>query len=454
MFDHPVSGIELSEPEVLSGEREDRIAYLATVDEMATGWEAPDRHVIPDLSTMPVGPYLFAVINHVDRTKLNGYDMVGLLEARERMLSHVQAESMADMVEISYAAPGDASSDPDRLDEAFEYASDEIRAALMLTRRSAGYRLNVASDLRERLPQVWEMLWTAHLDMGRARAFADGTTHVTDEVANWVVAQLAPIAPTITAGQLRRRIKKLCISADPEDAEKREKAAVDDRMLVLEPTVDGTGNLHVFGLPVNELRAIGRRVNGYMIAMKKVDKSGRTHDQLRADIARDLLLGDANPSTGGKALVDIQVPVTTLDGGPEPGMVGSDPVTADTARHIVRSQPDADHQITLIDENGQPTHIYTLSRRATKKIRRHMEALRPTCSFPGCVVPARDCDFDHEDPWAHGGETSTTKGGPKCDHDHELRDHGWRYRRRNNEDSWTSPLGRRYTTGRAPPVRA
>lgn len=53
-------------------------------------------------------------------------------------------------------------------------------------------------------------------------------------------------------------------------------------------------------------------------------------------------------------------------------------MTAETARHIVESQPGADHQITLVDENGNPTHVYTLSRRATSKIRRHMAALQPT----------------------------------------------------------------------------
>ena len=452
MFDHLESGIGLSEPEVLCGESEDRLAYLVTVDEIATGWADEDRQVLPDLSSIPPGPYLFAILSHVDRAKLNGFDLVDVLRARERLLSHVQAENMADLVEISYAAPGDDSSDPDRLGEAFEYASDEIRAALMLTRRSAGFRLNVASDLRERLPRVWEMLSSGYLDIGRARVFADATAHVSDDVASWVVTQLAPIAPSITAGQLKRRITKLCMSADPEDAEKRERVAVEDRRLVLEPQVDGTGDLHLLGLPINELRAIGRRVNGYMISLQKEDRSGRTHDQLRADIARDLLLGVANPNTGGKALVDIQVPVATLDGASGPGMVGSDPVTAETARHIVRSQPDAEHQITLVGEDGQPTHIYTLSRRATKRIRRHMEAWHPTCSFPGCVVPARDCDFDHEDPWSEGGETSTAKGGPKCDHDHELRDHGWRYRRCDNQDQWTSPLGHTYSSERGPPL--
>lgn len=159
-----------------------------------------------------------------------------------------------------------------------------------------------------------------------------------------------------------------------------------------------------------------------MISLKKEDRSGRTHDQLRADIGRDLLLGDLSTG-GGQGMVAIPLPASTRDGGTEPGQVGGfGPVTAETARHIVATQPGADHQITLLDDNGQPTHIFTLSRRATKRIRRHIEALQPKCSFPGCVAPAVDCDYDHETAWAQGGETSTTTGGPKCDHDHELRD--------------------------------
>lgn len=451
MFDRPESGIGLSELEVLCGESEDQLAYLVTIDEMATGRVDEDRHLMPDVSSIPPGPFLAVLVEHFDRKRLNGFDVVRLLKARERQLAHVQAGLMADAVETAYSAPGDSESNVERLEEQFEYASDEIRAALLLTRAAAGYRLSMATDLVERLPQVWELLDGGVIDMARARAFSDGTAHVPAATARSVVARLADIAPRLTVGQLRRRIRRLCISADPEHAVKREKRAIADRMVALEPTWDGVGDIHLYGVPINDLRAIGRRLNGHMISLKKEDRSGRTHDQLRADIMIDLLLGDANPSIGGKALVDIQVPVSTLDGGSEPGMVGSDPVTAETARHIVRSQPDADHQITLIDENGQPTHIYTLSRRATKRIRRHMEAFHPTCSFPGCVVPARDCDFDHEDPWAQGGETSTTKGGPKCDHDHELRDHGWRYRRGGNRDHWTSPLGHTYTTERDPP---
>lgn len=444
MFDHLDTGIELSEPEVLSGESDDLLAFMVTVDEMATGRAEEDRHVLPDLSAIPPGPYLAVLLEHIDRQKLNGYDVVRLLQARERQLAHLQAGSMADVVETAYSAPGDSESDVDRLEEQFEYASDELRPALTLSRRAADYKLSLATDVGERLPQVWDLLDAGKIDLPKARAFANGTCHLPVEVARMVVAQLADVAPRLTVGQLRSRIRRLCVSLDPDSAVERERNAHEERRLVIEPTADGTADLHIFGLLMGDARAIGRRVNAHMLSLTGEDRSGRTHDQLRADIARDLLLGD-QATGGGRGLVDIHVPVSTLDGGSEPGHVGGlGPVTADTARHIVATQPEADHQITLVDDGGNPTHIFTLSRRATKRIRRHMEALQPTCSFPGCVAPAADCDYDHQTPWSRGGETSTTNGGPKCDHDHELRDHGWQHRRHEESDIWVSPLGHTY----------
>jgi len=431
---------------------EDDLALEMTWRELADGWVPEDRDVLPDLESLPPGPFLAMVLEHADRSRLNGYDVVRLLKARERQNAHGAAQSMADMVEISYSAPGNADSQPHRLREQFEYAADELRPALTLSRRAAEFRLSDATDIRERLPQVWELLDQGRIDVSKARAFASGTCHLPEQVARSVVAQLADIASRLTLGQLRARIRKLCIATDPEDARKRETAAHEDRRFVIEPTPDGVADIHLFGVAMGDARAIGRRVNGHMLSLKKEDRSGRTHDQLRADIARDLLLGELSTG-GGNGLVDIHVPAATLDGGSEPGLVGGiGPVTAETARHVAESQPGADHQITLVDHDGNPTHVYTLSRRATKKIRRHMAALQPNCSFPGCVAPAEDCDYDHLLGWADGGETSTNNGGPKCDHDHTLKDHGWTHNRVNQQDTWTSPLGHLYVAERGPPI--
>jgi hypothetical protein len=452
MFGQSDSGIG-----VLPGESheslavEERVSYEVTCRELADGWSVDEHHVLPDLDAIPAGPFLAVMLEHVDRSKLNGFDLVRLLQARERQVAHTQAGSMTDMVEVSYAAPGDNHSDPVRLQEAFEYASDEIRAGLTLTRRAAEYRLGLAMDVTERLPQVFDLLSAGLIDVAKARVFVHGTFHVYLETARSVVARLADVAPRLTTGQLRARIRRLCVQVDPEDAEKREESAHEDRGLVIEAADDGTANLYLLGLRMGDARAIGRRVNGHMFSLKKEDRSGRSHDQLRHDITRDLLLGD-QAAGGGHGLVDIRVPASTLDGDSQPGEIGGlGPVTAETARHIVASQPGADHQITLTDDNGNPTHVYTLTRKATKRIRRQIQTVQPTCSFSGCRIPATDCDLDHYDPWVKGGETSTTNVGPKCRHDHLLKDHGWTHHREDGQDIWVSPLGHTYLTqGQSP----
>ena len=51
----------------------------------------------------------------------------------------------------------------------------------------------------------------------------------------------------------------------------------------------------------------------------------------------------------------------------------------------------------------------------------------PTCSAPGCDLPAVICDMDHNDPYCKGGETSLHKMAPMC-HPHNVLKH---------DDNWT-----------------
>lgn len=429
----------------------DDLAHLITVDEMSSGWVDDDRDRLPDIDSVPPGPLLAVLLEAVDRSRLNGYDLVRLLKARERQLAHAQAASMSDMVEISHAAPGDAESGLERLAEAFEFASDEIRAALALTRRSAEYRLAFADDLMSRLPDVWCMLSEGTIDLPRARVMSNGTAHLDDDEARRVVDEIAERAPHMTTGQLAALIRKLCVEIDPEKALERTEHAKQERTFVVEPTADGTGNVHLLDIDLADAKAIGRRVNAHMISHRK-DGDTRSHDNLRADIARDLFLGD-DPTNSGRGLIDMRVSMTTLasldDMAAEiPGM---GPVIADIARRFADRHPRAEWQATVTDEHGNVVDVVTTSRRPTKTISRFVNAVRPTCSFPGCRVPAEDCDFDHLVAWNDGGETSTRNGGPKCRHDHVLKDHGWIHERVDGLDIWVSPLGHTYITqGQSP----
>jgi Domain of unknown function (DUF222) len=80
---------------------------------------------------------------------------------------------------------------------------------------------------------------------------------------------------------------------------------------------------------------------------------------------------------------------------------------------------------------------------------RHLSQIRhATCTGPGCRRPSTQADFEHNIPYEAGGRSCLCNGGPKCRHDHRLKQHP----RWNAEQitpatfRWTTPSGRQYIT--------
>ena len=116
--------------------------------------DCPPRSVLPDdLAEMAPGPDLAIVLAGLHRSRLNGHEMVVVLQARARLVSHFQAEMYADMMEVALSPAGDASSRPERIDNLDEDSSAEIGAALHLTRRAADVALGIAWNLVESTPR-------------------------------------------------------------------------------------------------------------------------------------------------------------------------------------------------------------------------------------------------------------------------------------------------------------
>ena len=80
---------------------------------------------------------------------------------------------------------------------------------------------------------------------------------------------------------------------------------------------------------------------------------------------------------------------------------------------------------------------------------RHLAQIRhATCVSPVCRRPARQCDFEHNVPYEAGGRTCLCNAGPKCRHDHRLKQHPrWKVDQLpDGTFRWTTPSGRSYTT--------
>ena len=74
---------------------------------------------------------------------------------------------------------------------------------------------------------------------------------------------------------------------------------------------------------------------------------------------------------------------------------------------------------------------------------RHLTQIRhATCTGPSCRRPSVQADFEHNIPYEAGGRTCLCNGGPKCRHDHRLKQHP-RWKAEQLPDGtlrWTTPL--------------
>jgi Domain of unknown function (DUF222) len=418
--------------------------------------EPDDDYGLPaDLESIPPGLLLAIILSSIDRNRLTGYDRVRVLKARARLRSSIDAELYADIegVSVSLAETLDdlwegGSPDPVIVGDA---TASEIQAALHLTRRAAGIQTDLAFQLCERLPGVWAALHEGRIDLARAGVLSDLTMPLPRDLARQVCDTALERAPSLTTGQLRAHLGRLIISVDPAAAQERYEEKLEERRVFSEQGEDGTANLHGLNLPPAETNRAMRRINRIARALKaKGDR--RRIDQIRADIYLDLLTGkgQSNSGTSDTGVVEIRVDLTTLTGiDDEPSEIpGWGHVLADVARQIVDEASDSEWRIIPIDENGQPVGVVTTRRRPTTAQKRIVETRNPTCVFPGCRMPATECDLNHEIPWAQSHRTTARHLGPLCRHDHiNHHRHRWKLKQiRPGQYQWTSPLGHTYTT--------
>ncbi|MGB8361691.1 MAG: DUF222 domain-containing protein, partial [Acidimicrobiia bacterium] len=205
------TGLPAGEVDHLSG-------WDCDVDMLAAGLDAdlvdePDRHHLPtDLDDWLPGPYLAAILSSVEYSRLSGEDVVTAMKAYTRLEAHMSAGRYSGISETALCL------DPvttDRSDWPLEFATEEVGAALTLTRRKAEDELETALDLRHRLPSVATALQRGDIDAAKARLLCHDTAHLDADVAHELTDELLVDSAGLTTGQLRARLRKLCVDEDP-----------------------------------------------------------------------------------------------------------------------------------------------------------------------------------------------------------------------------------------------
>ena len=455
MFDHRdvVIGLWPGErPEDLQAE--DDLAFHETQLTLGDGWAEDDRQVLPDgFDDLGPGPFLALIVSSVDLRRLNGHDVVRLMKARACLASHHEAGKYSAMAEIAYAPPSDPDSGVLRSSEDVEYAAVEVAAALSLTRRSSEDQLSRAVSLTGRLRRVHEVFTAGGLDLPRVRVMDDTLGHLPDETVDEVLDQCLDDVPGLTTGQIRARLGRLVMIADPDGAKASYEEGLAERRLATGSNPDHTGNFSIYSAPPDRVAAARALIEERARALKTGDEE-RTLEQLRVDVALDLLAGNGAGVNPGGGRTNVTISAETLIGlSQEPAdLEGFGPVIAEIGRKTVMENIDGDWTFTVTDQ-GRPVATGTLSRRPTASQTRQVAASYRTCVMVTCRFPVFDCDLDHRRPASEGGPTHNDNLGPLCRHHHMTRHHtAWRLERLPNGDhKWTSPLGHVYVKRRGPP---
>jgi hypothetical protein len=324
-----------------------------------------------------------------------------------------------------------------------EFAADELAPLLRISRGAARAQLDLAIELTQRLPDTVRALERGELDLYKARIVATHTHPLTETQAAAVERLVLPRVSTQTPGQLQAALRRAVLQVDPNGAEARRTARVQERAVQLRPGEDSTAELRATHLDAADAVAAYQQLDAFARAMGTGD--GRTMDQRRADAMIDLILGRAESRSGG-ARIHVTVAAGTLLGlDDKPGeLSGYGPITAQMARELAA---DGVWRRILTDPAGMPLEVGSTTYRPSTALAEHIRLRDGTCRFPGCRHPAWRCDLDHGTPYPQG-DTAPRNLSCLCRHHHRLK-HERKWTMRIHEDGsirWTSPTGRSYDT--------
>jgi hypothetical protein len=334
--------------------------------------------------------------------------------------------------------------------------TDEIAAALSVTRAMAGSCLDYARAMRLRIPRVGALLVAGDIDYRTFQTIVYRTDLIADpDVLAAVDAALAAKVgrwPGITQGRLGGYLDRIVARADL-DAVRRRRERRGDREVSIWGDADGL--TEIFGrLHTTDAHAVDARLDALAATVCADDP--RTRNQRRADAMGALAMGadrlscrcgqaHCRAATGpvpSPVVIHVIADQAGIDGAAPGWMMGSDAlIPAELIAELAKS---ARLRLLIHRADAGPEAGYTPSQALADFVR----CRDLTCRFPGCDQPATRCDIDHTIPYADGGPTHPSNLKTLCRRHHLLKTF-WGWRDRQLPDStiiWTSPAGQTYVT--------
>jgi hypothetical protein len=380
-----------------------------------------------------------------------------------RQQSFLFAEEQRHLAALSRAVRADPSlmSSTDR-EVAHRSLIAELAVSERVSDRTMGARISDAVQLVRDFPATMSALESGAIAPGHARVIVDAGMPIADSESRAryedVVLERACSA---TPGQLRAFARITAARLGEVTFQQRHDRAVADRRVTLLVLEDGMSHL-THTLSTELAAGIIDRLTRQAKAMRAAGDP-RTFDQLRADLAADMLLvseleadhagaegmteGETDAphaaARGIRAEISVVIPALTLLGlDDEPATIaGKGPIDLDTAKRLAAG---ADHWVRVLTHPVTGAVIAADTYRPGDQLKRLVWARDGRCQFPTCNQPARRCDLDHTVDWQLGGRTRPDNLSCLCRGHHTLKHHGgWKVRQTApGVLEWTSPLGR------------
>jgi hypothetical protein len=242
---------------------------------------------------MPPGPELAEIVSAVDRTRLGPADLLRVAQARLRLIAQLEAQLLADLHLVARTVPeqGPLPRSVSRQQGKFPWAEVECAFALRWTHARAAGQLAMADEVIDRLPAVHQALAAGEIDPPKAYLLVDAVAGLDDQPARAVIDRVLPLASQQTTGELRARLRRLVIAADPQQASRRARREITDRRVQAFAGDNGLASLSGYDLAPHRVAAVLERLDAIARAAKAAGDRRRA-DQLRADAFLDLLAGE------------------------------------------------------------------------------------------------------------------------------------------------------------------
>ena len=371
-------------------------------------------------------------------------------------------------------------------------AAREIQVATGLPITQCQRRVWFTACEPQRVAPIRQLLRLGRVPLARAMALAQATAHLDAYTASVIATRvlrpvtgpdgeplpgMAPLSQATFTARLHRQL--VLHNGLVGEAERTHEEAVKARRVTSEPQRDGTGALVITG-DGPRIFAAACRVDKIARRLRN-NGDERTLDQLRADVATDLLMGGWIPgdptftALGRPPVATVQLIVTL------PTLLGLDHgvalipgwgcVSSAQAQDLALQLGSIWKRIVTDPLTGRAIEATAGTYKVPAGMAEQIKARDGTCRAPGCEIPTERCDLDHSQEWAAtpddtggpGGPTSGPgrptggpTGGPTAETNlaavhrghHNLKTSGFWDSDQSPEGAlaWTTATGRRFTT--------